>query len=397
MKKISIIGDILCEPSALKSARKKDGSYDFSGMFEYLKPRLEESDFVIANLETPLAGKDAKYTDTFVDFNAPDELAVAVKEAGIDVVSTINNHTLDREYDGMIRTLKVLDEIGLDHTGNFLPEKGREEAYYFNLGDAKIALIAYTYSTNHKLQEGDENEKYINYLRNSRMATYTPEIQKKMNSWVEKVFKGIKEENQAIIRKLVGLPAVVIRGDEVMEMDKITPYIDNMKSDIKKAKEKADYVIFYPHVGGQFNLEPGAFSKYVMEEASKAGADIILAAHSHIVQRAEYINGVFSAYSISNVTMCPNSPIVIKKLLPDYGIMMHLYFENKELIKKTFSIIVGVEKKGKLIQSIPVDILYANAKTKKQKEKIEKNVKYIYNVFTTKRLEGQLIRKEYDL
>ena len=136
MKKISIIGDIMCEPSVLKSAKQKDGSYDFSGIFSELKPRFSEADFVIANLEFPLAGKEAKYTDTFVIFNGPDEFASAVKEAGIDVVSTINNHTLDRGYDGMIRTLKVLDDIGLDHTGNFLPEKGREEAYYFEIDGA---------------------------------------------------------------------------------------------------------------------------------------------------------------------------------------------------------------------------------------------------------------------
>ena len=398
MKKITIIGDILCEPSALKSAKQKDGSYDFSGMFTYVKPFFDEADFVIANLETPLAGKEAVFTDTFVDFNAPDELAIAIKEAGIDVVSTVNNHTLDRDYDGLIKTLKTLDEIGLDHTGNFLPEKGREEAYYFNVGDAKIALIAYTYSTNKKLLEGDENEKYINYLRNSRMPTYTPDILKKLsNTWVERVFKNIKEENQARIKKFFGMDYIVVRPDDVMETDMIEPYIENMIADIKKAKEKADYVIFYPHVGGQFNIEPGKFSKHVMQESTKAGADIVLGAHSHIVQRYEMINDVFCAYSISNVTMCPNSPIVPKKLLPDYGIMMHLYFEGKTLVKKTFTIIVGVEKKGKLITSTPVHILYENAKTKKQKAKIEKNVKYIYNVFTGKDLEGEIILKEYEI
>ena len=62
MIKISILGDIMCEPLLLKAA-KKGGSYDFSGVFENVKELLSESDYVIGNLETPLAGKEAKYVN----------------------------------------------------------------------------------------------------------------------------------------------------------------------------------------------------------------------------------------------------------------------------------------------------------------------------------------------
>ena len=397
MKKISIIGDIMCEPSVLKSAKQKDGSYDFSGVFSELKPRFSEADFVIANLEFPMAGKEAKYTDTFVIFNGPDEFASAVKEAGIDVVSTINNHTLDRGYDGMIRTLKVLDDIGLDHTGNFLPEKGREEAYYFEIDGVKFALICYTYTTNDKLPLDDENEQYINYLRYPRMLTYLPEVSKKMNTWVEKVFKNMKEEHHASIKRFLGMTPVVIRADDYMDMDMINPYMEKFVSDIKTAKEKADYVICYPHLGGQFNINPGKFSTYTMDVATKAGADIVVASHSHMVQKTDIVNDKFVAYSIGNVSMSPNSSLVIKECLPDYGIMLHLYFDGKTLAKKAFSIIVGVEKKGKLLTSYPVDVLYTKTTSKKEKTKIEKNVKTIYKVFTGKNLEGEIIQKEYDL
>lgn len=397
MKKISIFGDIMCEPSVLKAARKKDGSYEFSGIFEYLLPMISESDYCIGNLEFPLAGKDAKYTDTFVEFNAPDEFAVAVKNAGFDLISTINNHTLDRGFDGMVRTLKVLDEIGLDHTGNYLPEKGREEAFYFELDGVKFAVICYTYNTNTKLDENDPNMQYLNLLHAMKMPNYMPEIYEKMNSWVEKTFKGIKEEHQATIRKLVGLPAVVIRADDFMDMPLVDPYIEKFVADIKKAKQKADYVICYPHVGGQFNDVPGEFTEHVMENATKAGADIVIASHSHLVQGTKDINGVFCAYSIGNVSMSPNSSIVVKECLPDYGIVMHLYFDGKTLAKKTFSIIKGVEKKGKLLKSYPIDLLYSLTKKEKDKKKLLEHVKKVYLTFTGKELKGEVIQKEYEL
>ena len=94
--KITVIGDIMCEPPVLKTSKRKDGSYNFDGVFTHLRNLLLESDYVIGNIEFPLGGKEVGYTDTFFKFNAPDSFADAVKNAGIDMVSVINNHTLDR-------------------------------------------------------------------------------------------------------------------------------------------------------------------------------------------------------------------------------------------------------------------------------------------------------------
>ncbi len=393
MKKISVFGDLMCEPSLLKASKKKDGTYDFSPVFSQIKPMIAESDFCIGNLEFPMAGKDAKYTDTFVEFNTPDSYAIAVKDAGFDLVATVNNHTLDRGWDGAVRTLKVLDEIGLDHTGNFYSKDDRKEAFYFELEGKKYAVISYTYSCNLHLPVGDERIGAINLLRDMEMPTYTPEIYKKMNSWVEKVFKGVKEETQAQIRRVVGLPPVIIRGDDSMVADMVAPYMANLKADVEKAKENADCVIAYLHLGGQFNIEPGVFSKFVMNEITKMGVDMVIASHSHLVQRAEMINGVPCAYSIGNVTMCPWSPLMVKEVLPDYAIVLHLYVEEGKIVKTTFSIIKGVEKKGEQLVSYPVDVLYEKKGT--DKKQLEEDVKVIYKQFLCKELTEEIIRKEY--
>ena len=395
--KITVLGDIMCEPPILKASKKADGTYDFHGVFEKVRPMLSEADYVIANLEFPLAGEAAGYSDEFYCFNAPDSFADAVKAAGVDLVSTVNNHTLDRGAEGMFRTLRVLDAKGIPHTGNFLPEEGHKEAYYFELQGVKFAVVAYTYTTNEFLPDGDENLAYINYLRYPRMSAYTPEIRKKMKTWVDKCFKGLKEEKRAVIKKCVGLPNTVVRPDDNMEMDKIKPFMEQFVSDIRTAKEKADVVICYPHVGGQFNPKPGKFSEYVVEEAVKAGADMVLASHSHMVQKACYKGKVPCVYSLGNFSMSPNSTIIVNKNLPEYGLAIHLYMDGKKLEKVTFSILKGVEKKGTQLVSWPVDELYRTLKTEKEKALLKRHVCQVYEYVTGKIPVGEVIRREYEL
>ena len=129
----------------------------------------------------------------------------------------------------------------------------------------------------------------------------------------------------------------------------------------------------------------------------KAGADAVIASHSHMVQKAEIINGVPLAYSLGNINMSPNSRIIIKKHLPDYGIALHMYIENKRIEKITFSILKGVEKSGTQISSRPIDELYAATKSKREKRKLEKHVRQVYKYVTERELEGEIIRREYDL
>lgn len=395
--KITVLGDVMCEPSVLNSSRQKDGTYNFDGLFAKVKPMLDEADYAIANLEFPMAGEEnGGYTNSYYVFNAPDAFADATKKAGIDLVSIINNHTLDRGVDGMIRTIKMLEEKGLPATGAFLPDRAREEAYYFQVDGVRFALIAYTYTTNKKVPAGDKHIACMNLLRDLNMSTYYPEVWKKVNgTWVDKVFPKMKEENRCLIKKWVGLQAAVPRADDYMDMDMIKPYMDQFVSDIKKAKEKADFVICYPHVGGQFNPQPGKFSEYVVEEAIKAGADAVFASHSHMVQKACYQGDVPCAYSLGNFSMSPNTVFIVKEYLPDYGLAMHLYLEDKKLEKVTFSILKGVEKKGSQLVSWPVDELYKNLKTEKEKEQLIKDVRQVYGYVTGKEPEGEVIRKEY--
>lgn len=66
MKRITIVGDIMCERPVLTAGKQEDGSYDFSPIFEKMKPMFDESDYVIGNMEFPVAGEDMTYGDSFL-------------------------------------------------------------------------------------------------------------------------------------------------------------------------------------------------------------------------------------------------------------------------------------------------------------------------------------------
>ena len=395
--RITIFGDIMCEPPALNGAKKADGTYDFRPMFEKVAPLFHKADYVIGNLEFPVAGEEnGGYTQSYYIFNGPDSYAQAVKDAGVDLVSTINNHTLDRGPAGALQTLRTLDTIGLPHTGNFDPEKGREEAYYFEVAGVKFALVAYTYTTNKKIPEDHKLYPMLNLLRPMTAPIYTPEVTAKLKNWVDKVFKKVKGDNRARIKKFLGMHPTLPRADDYLDKEGCAPYVEQFQADIRKAKEKADFVIFYPHTGGQYNPTPGKFSEYIMQKGLEAGADAVMAAHSHMVQKVKLINGVPMIWSLGNFSMSPNNVYFIAEVLPEYGIAVHLDFENGKLAKTSLTILKAVEKKGELLVSWPVNELHKTLSPRQQK-KLEKDVGQVLTWLFEGKYKGPIIQDEYEI
>ena len=402
--KLTFLGDIMAEKPVLKAAKCRRGKYNFKGVFDPSRKLLSESDYIIGNLETPLAGKEAKYSQNHICFNAPDEYVDAIKDAGINLVSTTNNHTFDRGYAGMERTIKVLDEKGLPHTGTYLPGTERPEAYYFEQDGTKFAVIAYTYGTNYGgsggkyLAEG-EYEGTVNLLCHQRASTYMPGVYRSdwMDRWLEDGNKVIKDPNKIFkLKKYMGMTATYSRHDDRLDGKVDTPFIAQMQADIRKAKEKADIVLFYPHVGGQFNIKPGAFTEYVIEKALEAGADAIAATHSHIPQKFVWKNGVPVSYCLGNFNMNPKSYLAMPEILTNYGYALHLYVEDKKIVKVTCSMLKNCVMPGGQIASCPVDELYAEA-NEKEKKALEKEICHLYGRITGKVLKENIVRREYEL
>jgi len=393
MKRITIVGDIMCERPVLKAGKQKDGSYDFTPIFEPIKPMFAESDYVIGNMEFPVAGADLTYGDSFFVFNAPNEYAVAIKDAGVDLVSTINNHTMDRGAEGLIRTMKTLDRIGLPYVGTCYPEQKRDEAFYFELDGTKFAVVAYTYGVNNRKPEDEAITQNLNILAKAGYRVCGKKIYPK--SFLDKLIKNEARRNK--VKRFFKIPSLPIQVDMLINSDMVYEYSERFCDDLRKARENADFVICYPHTGGQFNIEVGEFSKTVFEKALACGADAILASHSHCIQKAEFREAVPCAYSLGNFNMVGNTEVTVKKFFPEYGLAMHLYMDGKRLDRVTFSITKAVKKGKQQIVTWPVDVLHKSLKCKSQKKKLEDEVKQILAVVTGKECAGNIIQNEYPL
>ena len=142
------VGDIMCHGSNIQDAYDKEtDSYDFSYVFTDIKQYIESADIAVGNLETTFAGKDAVYSG-YPNFNTPEVLAQNLKDIGFDVVSTANNHSLDKGYNGLVSTLDELDKVGISHTGTYRSEEEQSTIVTKNVNGITFAFLSFTYGTN---------------------------------------------------------------------------------------------------------------------------------------------------------------------------------------------------------------------------------------------------------
>jgi poly-gamma-glutamate synthesis protein (capsule biosynthesis protein) len=244
---INVVGDLMCHSTQFNYAHVKDDSFDFNGVFSEVKQYLSDADFTIGNLETVLAGKKKRYSG-YPYFNAPDDFLLAIKEAGFDFLVNANNHAIDKGAKGVKRTIKKMDELGINHTGAYSSQRDRDSIRIFNINGIHLAILAYSYSTN-----GVPIPKGKNYIIN------------------------------------------------LIDYDLIEKDIANGRS------KRLDIVLVYFHFGEEYQRQPNSYQKEVINNTIKAGADIIIGSHPHVVQPVDYfktnqanLDTGFVAYSLGN-------------------------------------------------------------------------------------------------
>jgi poly-gamma-glutamate synthesis protein (capsule biosynthesis protein) len=204
--------------------------YDFSFFFEKVAPILRQGDLVIGNLETPLAGQANGGFTGYPMFNAPEILAQNLKDAGFTLLSTANNHSLDRGYQGLSTTLDHLDAAGLLHTGTYRTAEEQSQILYTEVKGVRIAAIAATYGTN----------------------------------------------------------GLVLPAEYGFAVD----YINEVRllDEIRRAKQDgAQYVIVMLHWGVEYQTKPNQEQTNLATKLLKEGADLVLGNHPHVLQRGEVV------------------------------------------------------------------------------------------------------------
>jgi poly-gamma-glutamate capsule biosynthesis protein CapA/YwtB (metallophosphatase superfamily) len=140
-------GDFLTHSQVYDRARANGHGrrYDFKPMLRLIKPVIAGADLALCHLETPLwFGAPAGYPT----FRTPPALANAIKSAGFDVCSTASNHTLDIGQRGVNTTIKVLNRVGLQHTGSYRTKAASRHTTLLSAKGVRVAFLAYTALTN---------------------------------------------------------------------------------------------------------------------------------------------------------------------------------------------------------------------------------------------------------
>lgn len=144
---ILFAGDLMQHQSQLNAARTNAGKYSYSPCYDYIRDEVMVADLAVANLETTIGSKG--FTG-YPSFCAPDSFLYAAKGAGFDVLLFANNHCLDRGKRGALRTMQMLDSLGIAHCGVYRDSTDRQKRYplLIEKKGVRIALLNYTYGTN---------------------------------------------------------------------------------------------------------------------------------------------------------------------------------------------------------------------------------------------------------
>jgi len=257
------LGDVMQHESQINAAYDPVAKkYDYASCFQFVKSYIASADVAIGNLEVTLAGPPYQGYPTF---SAPDELLFALKDAGMDVLVTANNHCVDKGKKGLERTIEMLDSLKIPHTGTFVDETNRLNDYplIIQKNGFKLALLNYTFSTN-----------------------------------------GLP----------VTTPNIVNRIDTTL-----------IRRDIAKAKKMTpDKIIVFMHWGIEYENLPAPSQKDVTKFCFKQGADLVIGAHPHVIQPMEWRkkDDQLIAYSLGNFVSGQ------RKRYTDGGVMLRVELEK---------------------------------------------------------------------
>jgi len=237
-------GDMLIHDCIYNAARTKD-SYDFKPFFKEVKPYMDAADLTFANQESMIGGAVLGLS-SYPSFNSPFEAGDALRDAGVDIVSVANNHTLDRGEQAVMRALKHWDQLGMAYTGAYQSEQDAASIRILQTPSGiSAAYLAYTYGTN-------------------------------------------------------GIAVPAGKGYLVSMIDQ-----EKIKRDLAEARKAADVVVLSLHFGNEYERVPNAKQKALVQFAADHGADVVLGHHPHVLQPIEWVPGkngyqTLVAYSLGN-------------------------------------------------------------------------------------------------
>lgn len=233
-----MVGDALLHSSLYRDGYQ-NGTYDFTSQLELIKPEIQKHDLAFYNQESILGGTSIGLSD-YPNFNSPQEFGDAMIDAGFNLVSLANNHTMDRGVTAIQNSCDYWKTKDVLTAGSYCSAEDAEEIKIKEKNGIKYTMLAYTYGTNGIAVPSDKP-----YLVN-------------------------------------------LYSDELA------------KADIEKVRDKVDLLIVSMHWGTEYRSEPTDEQKREAEYLSNLGVDIIIGTHPHVIEPITYINDTLVIYSLGN-------------------------------------------------------------------------------------------------
>ena len=262
---IGAVGDIMIPSQIVEDAKVSGGEYDFTTLFAPFAELFQSVDLMCGNLETPLAGKEAGYSSKTSEgalvFNAPDSVLDALKADGVDVLTTANNHCLDKDGAGLYRTIETIRAAGFYQTGTYLNAGDREQPLIVEINGIRIGFAA-----------------------------------------------GTRRPNAAKGKRTIGEEEARTAISYLINDNKIT---ETAAQDIARVKAAgAEFVIYFAHWDYETDDPTAEITKSLARQLLAAGADCIIGSHPHRIKGAEYMtvqreDGPYTGlvlYSLGNFT-----------------------------------------------------------------------------------------------
>lgn len=247
---IVFAGDAMQHERQLQAA-KKGGEYDFSKCFEGVRPLIENADYAIVNLETPLAG--LPYSG-YPCFCAPDSYLDALVDVGFDLFLGANNHALDKKEMGVVRTIDQFESRKIPYLGIYRSQTARDSIIprIIDIKGFKVAFLNYTYGTNG--------------------------FTKKTSQQIDYIDRSLMEEDIKLARK-----------------------------------EGAELVAVCVHWGEEYNLLPNQSQKSLAKFLHEKGADMVIGSHPHVIQPMKLTKEgnskpTLTVYSLGNFISAMRTP-----------------------------------------------------------------------------------------
>jgi poly-gamma-glutamate capsule biosynthesis protein CapA/YwtB (metallophosphatase superfamily) len=216
---------------------------------------LRAADIAFVNLESPFSDRPAIAQAEMV-FRASPEYARFLAEAGVDIVSTANNHVRDCGSDGIGFTLDLLTQHKIIAIGTGNSEEAAYGGAVIARGGMRFGFLAYTYDQangNHRDQD----------------------------------------------------PRIAMLD------------ISRMQLGVKALRTKSDVVIVSMHAGAEYVARPYTAQIEFARAAIDAGAQLVAGHHPHVVQSMEiYKNGLI-LYSLGNLVFDQRQPGTERGLLAE--------------------------------------------------------------------------------